>query len=342
MTRWGGALGDALLGLPDGETGYRRMWMEFLCFQVFEPNPAIETLERPPPVNSDAPEEWREAGDDWISLGYDKGTWLFRVREQASDIRLGELGYAREALSSYETFKLLRESGKIDSRLRFEVSIPLHDSSLRWYMQSASDVEALWDAYTDAVHRDLASIFEHIPAEDLVIQWDACAETLGYDENTSGHWKWRPDGSLIQRFSKSMKQLSSPIPKDVCLGVHLCYGSFGEAHLVEPTDLRCCVELADAAAESTEHQLNYVHMPVPIGRCDDSFFKPLTDLQIGETKLYLGLVHDESVEANVARYETARRYVAEFGVAAECGFGRASQDDVPGLIAAHRALVDHI
>ena len=340
MAQWGEALGPRLLALPDGETGYRRMWMEFLCIQVFEPNPAIETRSRPPAVDPEDPGDWRSPGDDWISLGYDRGTWRFRVRPDAEAIDLGELGYAREAIASYRAFDTLRAEGKIAPALRFQVSVPLHDSSLRWYMERRQDVERLWRPYSEAVAREVEAMLYAIPPEDLLIQWDACAETLGLDPAGAEHWPWQPEGDRLERFSRSVAELSAAVPEPVMLGLHLCYGSFVEQHLVEPADLACCVALASAAVSGAKRRFDYVHMPVPKNRDDDAFFAPLRHLEIGDTKLYLGLVHGEALEANLARVATAKRHVSGFGVAAECGFGRMSKEQIPDFIAMHREVAD--
>ena len=340
MAQWGEALGPRLLALPDGETGYRRMWMEFLCCRVFEPNPAIETRSRPPPVDPEDPADWCRPGDDWISLGYERGTWRFRVRPDAGAIDLGELGYAREAVASYRAFEALRAEGRIAPALRFQVSIPLHDSSLRWYMERRRDVERLWRPYSEAVAREVEAMQVAIPAEDLLIQWDACAETLGFDPAGAGHWPWQPEGDRLERFSWSVAELSAAVPEPVMLGLHLCYGSFVEQHLVEPADLETCVALANAAVRGAGRRLDYVHMPVPKNRADDAFFAPLRHLEAGGTNLYLGLVHGDPLEANLARVAAAKRHAGRFGVAAECGFGRAPQEKMPALIARHREVAD--
>ena len=340
MAQWGEVLGPRLLALPDGETGYRRMWMEFLCSRVFEPNPAIETRSRPPPVDPEDPADWRSPGEDWISLGYDRGTWRFRVRADAGAIDLGELGYAREAIASYRAFAALRDEGGLAPGPRFQVSIPLHDSSLRWYMERRRDVKRLWRPYSEAVAREVEAMLAAIPAEDLVIQWDACAETLGLDPDGAGHWPWQPEEDRLQRFSRSVAELSAAVPEPVMLGLHLCYGSFVEQHLVEPADLEACVSLANAAMRDAGRRLDYVHMPVPKDRADDAFFAPLRHLESGDTNLYLGLVHGDSLEANLARVAAAKRHAGGFGVAAECGFGRAPPEKMPTLIARHREVAD--
>ena len=338
MREWGAAIGPQLVALPDGETGYRRMWMEFLCARVFDGNAGIETLDRPPPVDPKDPSDWRKPGDDWISLDYDRGTWLFQVRGGVESLRLAELGYAKEAIASYKKYRQLQAAGALTSSLRFQVSIPLHDSSLRWYMANESDVQRLWKPYTDAVAREIAQMLESIPAEDLVIQWDACAETLGFDEAGAKHWRWQPKEPLLERFAESIGTLSRCVPAPVGLGLHLCYGSFGETHLVEPRDLGCCVQLANTAVASVDRSLDYVHMPVPRERTDEAFFAPLGALRLGHTRLFLGLVHGEDEPGNRSRFETAKRFAPDFGVAAECGFGRASPAATPALIEAHRAM----
>jgi len=340
FTKCCASVGDYLARVPDGETGYRRMWMEFLCCRVFEPNPAIETRSRPPAVDPEDPADWRSPGDDWISLGYDRGTWRFQVRPDARAIDLGELGYAREAIASYRAFEALRAEGKIAPALRFQVSIPLHDSSLRWYMERSQDVERLWRPYSDAVAREVEAMLDVIPPEDLLIQWDACAETLGFDPAGARHWPWQPEGGLLERFSRSVAKLSAAVPEPVMLGLHLCYGSFVEQHLVEPADLEACVALANAAVRGAGRRFDYVHMPVPNDRADDAFFAPLRHLESGETTLYLGLVHGDSLEANLVRVAAAKRHAGDFGVAAECGFGRAPQEKMPALIAMHREVAD--
>ena len=90
--------------------------------------------------------------------------------------------------------------------------------------------------------------------------------------------------------------------------------------------------------------MDYVHMPVPRERCDDDFFKPLAELdrqRIGE--VYLGLVHyTDGVEGARRRINAAKKYLPEFGIAAECGFGRRpNHQDVMRLIKLHADIIDH-
>jgi hypothetical protein len=71
-------------------------------------------------------------------------------------------------------------------------------------------------------------------------------------------------------------------------------------------------------------------MPVPIARTDDAFFQPFRNLKLSPgTDLYLGVVHAaDGVEGVKKRTAAASKYVSGFGIATECGMGRAKTPDV--------------
>ena len=48
----------------------------------------------------------------------------------------------------------------------------------------------------------------------------------------------------------------------------------------EPVDSAKIVELANPIAETANHPLVWVHMPVPVDRDDDAFFAPLKGLKL--------------------------------------------------------------
>ncbi len=78
----------------------------------------------------------------------------------------------------------------------------------------------------------------------------------------------------------------------------------------------------------------YVHMPVPIARSDDEYFKPLAGLALDRrTEIYLGLIHlQDGVPGARRRMEAAQKYVNHFGLATECGLGRCKTPDVVSCI----------
>ena len=59
----GEGIGGYLDCVPDGETGKRRIWINYLAATTYHGNPALETINRPTPVDPKHPEEWRKAGD---------------------------------------------------------------------------------------------------------------------------------------------------------------------------------------------------------------------------------------------------------------------------------------
>ncbi len=127
------------------------------------------------------------------------------------------------------------------------------------------------------------------------------------------------------------------VPRDVELGVHLCYGSYGGRHWKEPESTANMVEVHNRLVQSLGRPLAYIHMPVPADRNDEAYFAPLLDLKLQRrTKLFLGLVHDsDGVEGTRARIAIAAKYASDFGIAAECGFGRRPPETIPNLLRVH-------
>jgi hypothetical protein len=125
-------------------------------------------------------------------------------------------------------------------------------------------------------------------------------------------------------FAANFARLGASVPAGVELGFHLCYGDLDAKHMVEPLDATKMVEMANLIARSVSRPVNWIHMPVPINRDDDVFFAPLKNLQLSPgTELYLGLVHaQDGVEGTLRRIASARKVVADFGIASECGISR--------------------
>jgi hypothetical protein len=78
-------------------------------------------------------------------------------------------------------------------------------------------------------------------------------------------------------------------------------------------------------------------MPVPRNRADDAYFGPLRKLALRpETQLCLGLVHHtDGLVGTRKRLDTARKYVKDFAIGTECGFGRRDPKTIPELLRIH-------
>jgi hypothetical protein len=76
-------------------------------------------------------------------------------------------------------------------------------------------------------------------------------------------------------------------------------------------------------------------MPVT-PEADDEFFAPLADLEIGQTRPILGIVHFHDGQGEFERrFAAARKYANDFGVASVCGFGRVPDNELDSVIKAH-------
>ena len=312
----GEMLGPYLRRVPDGEVGGRKLWISWqyplLRASVYlrpDPSGAIRPTNRFP---------------------------LLTLVEGVtpSELRFGELGYAREARASYLDFVAAREAGVLPKGVRFQVCLPTPFAVVSSVVVPAA-LPAVEAAYERAMIAEVAALARHIPHRDLCIQWDVCNEMVVWDGQASDAV---PAGVPREELIARMRRLCAAVPADVELGLHLCYGDFGARHFVEPKDAAKMVEFANALARASQHKLAYIHMPVPVERGDDAFHKPLAGLALGDgTELFLGLVHaQDGVAGTKARIAAARRHTPDFGIATECGMARArSEATVRTLLKIH-------
>ena len=146
--QFGTALGAHLHTMPDGEVGPRSHWISRVHYQVLALHPDIEVLRQPALEDGAERLNPRNAGD----------SWLFRVRAGTGPVQFGDpgwrLGFARDAVNSYFIFKTLREAGKLDPHLRFQVSMPSVTSALPGRIfEDASDAEKIKPGYEAALAR---------------------------------------------------------------------------------------------------------------------------------------------------------------------------------------------
>jgi len=328
-------LGERMKRIPDGETGPRTSWVARLRF-VLEGNPAFE---------DDAEE--LAAGGRITHPTEGTRTWKGsaivprgappppRMRLKAGvgsdDIRIGRLGYPEAAIDSYGMLCALREQGAVSKHLRFQVSLPTTAAFLNAHVvyEHHAIVEPI---YRRQLFREVDEICEAIPHRDLAIQWDVSTE-MGQWEGVRHAYFSDVRTGVIERLALHCAR----IPGDVELGVHLCYGSYGGRHWKEPESTANMVEVHNRLIEKLDRPIDYIHMPVPADRGDDAYFKPLSGLELHpRTKLFLGLVHDsDGVEGTRRRIAVASKYAKEFGIAAECGFGRRPPETIPDLLRIH-------
>lgn len=248
----------------------------------------------------------------------------------ADDILLGPTGYDMYALRSYKVFSSLKRAGKIEEHIRFMVCLPTPINSM-WCVkkQYKTLVEPL---YLENLKYALDVICSSIPASELAVQidmavefgiWDGAAAFLGD--------RMEPWFDLsAQVMAEKAVAIVEDLPAGVEVGYHLCYGNFMDKHTVEPTDLKHAVAMANELKKVSK-RMDWVHMPVPLGRKDEEFVSALKDLQVGNSEVYLGVVHAGDLEGTKERCQVAGKALGRtFGVATECGWGRKTGEWISG------------
>ena len=313
-------LGPRLRRIPDGEVGKRFHWIMFQPDVLGEAD-GIERI-------GDEPIPFR-AGIDARPLRIADGV-------DAASIQLPPLGYADAAIESYAIFSRLRDEGVVPAATRFQVSLPTTVAVVSSFF-FGDDRAAIDPVYTAALRREVDSILAAIPHDDLAIQWDVASE-MGIIEAAPAFgrvmdvwWEGDPLPGLVSRLAA----LIDAVPADVEVGVHLCYGDVAEKHFFEPTDAANLVRYVNAVIAASARPLTWLHLPVPIERDDEAYFAPLADLAY-DGELYLGLVHrEDGAEGAERRIAVAQRFAPQFGVATECGIGRAPEGTTDGILRTH-------
>ena len=316
-------LGGHLKRIPDGEVGERFHWIGFQPDRIAQ----AEGIGR--------------VGDEPVLVrGIDFRPVRIEAGVNAADIELRPLGYAEAAIASFEIFSRLKEEGVVPAATRFQVSLPTPLGVVGSFVAEA-DREAFEPVYEAALAAELQQIVDAIPNDQLAIQWDAALEFAhlegaGYGAPSK---PWFDDvwAGTSERLARQVNR----VPEPVEVGVHLCYGDVGETQFTEPTDTGVLTRFANLLAEQVERSLTWVHLPVPIERDDADYFAPLEGLRLSsDTELYVGLVHrQDGVEGAERRLAAAEQHLGRpFGVATECGFGRAPAGTTVPLFETHRAV----
>lgn len=327
----GTTIGGLPLGYPDGETDERQGYVSFVAARVLEGHPDITTVTRP----------IKEPGKpDWMPKTY-KDMFHFTIAPGKDKIKLDNLVYGDVAIASYRTFKAKRDQGVLPRDARFQISIPIPEDGVRGWAHTPHDEKIMRDAYAAALPAEIAKICAAIPHRDLVIQWDVAWVTLAIDCDDivpNSPLNFRPfGGTPMERYLGQTNAILREIPNDVITGIHLCYGDFNHRHFVEPKDLAVVVDMMNRSVAAAPRSIDYFHVPVPRDRTDDAYFAPLKNLAIGDTKLYIGLIHHtDGIEGTLKRLATAKKYIQDFGIATECGLGRRPRETLPALLEIHK------
>lgn len=319
------ALGSRLRRIPDGETGERSDWIAHLE-PIFAGHPALEKSNEMFRLHATATPRTR---------------YRLRAGVAAKDVTFGNLFYADIALQSYEVFARLKQQGTIPPHCRFQVDlVPAH--SVIWLFLQDDLHRELDPVYNDAVRREIDKLARAIPHDQLAIQFDVASAVFARLQRDEPSFYGRNKEEMLETFGKILVDLADRVPPGIELMFHFCYGDSSHRHVVEPVDMGDMVDLANYLAREIARPIELIHMPVPRDRSDDAYFAPLRRLELAPaTQLCLGLVHHtDGLAGTRRRLATAEKYVQNFAIATECGFGRRPVETIPELLRIHAAAAE--
>jgi hypothetical protein len=312
----GAKFGERLKRIPDGETGDRQHWV-FGSVKKFHDHPLLEP--------------------DGHSWSPDSGTvpdrppkYRLKNPESTEALEFASLGYSKAAINSYKTFLEQRDLGIIPAKCKFQVGLPTPFSFAGSMISLGSQI-SVESGVQARLFLELEEILSNIRHQDLAIQWDVALELLILAGTPSDFDS--PMDQIVERLSV----LGSLIPVDVELGYHLCYGDFQHRHSIEPTDMNTMVSLSNSITQKISRPINWIHMPVPIERDDSAYFEALGKLEMNAvTEIYLGLLHfRDQIEGAQRRMRSASHFLEDYGISAECGFGRRPVDTIEKFLQLH-------
>jgi hypothetical protein len=252
-------------------------------------------------------------------------------------IDFGPLGYLAAARESYALFAASRAAGKIPAGTRFQISVPTA-FGVMGHCIDLDAVREVWPIYERQLFAEINAIAHVIPPDDLAVQWDIAVEITQSLDNPNGSMRDFDMGELAASIARALDCL----PEGVEGGIHLCYGDAGEdKHYVNPRDMGVMVVFHNAIAARAKHDIDWVHMPVPKEREDETYFAPLAGLQLRpETELMLGLVHRlDGIDGAKRKLAAARKFAPSFGIGTECGMGRYfAAETIPEVFTLHRQV----
>src|SRR6478752_4476154 len=300
-------LGPRLERIPDGETGARSDWITWLE-PAFANNTSLEKSNELFRVHA---------------TGTARVRYKLRPGKDVRDVRFDNLFYADIAAVSYAEFAKLKREGIVPKECRFQIDlVPAH--SVIWLFLQDDLHQPLDPVYNEALKREIDKIAAALPHDQMAIQFDVASAVFARLQRGEPNAYGNTRGEMLATFSRILTRRADHVPADIELMFHFCYGDSNHKHVIEPIDMGDMVDLANKLARGIDRSIELIHMPVPRDRSDDAYFGPLRRLELRPgTQLCLGLVHyTDGIAGTRRRLATAEKYVKNFSIATECGFGR--------------------
>jgi methionine synthase II (cobalamin-independent) len=261
-------------------------------------------------------------------------------------IEFETLHYRPNAVASHAIFRDLREAGKVAPGTRFQVSIPTPFTGSIHFDWDV--MRELWPLYEAALFREVRAICAEIPHEDLAISWDVvefCTALTNPDTR---------EQFSLEELSEAVARCIDVVPAGVEVGLHFCYGGHNSnGRSDDPRhrsldDTALMTEFGNAVFAAVHRLVNWLHLPVPRPRSEESYFEPLRQLAVPSgTEIYLGLLYlDDGEDGTRRRIAAAEKSIHGFGVATACGMSpfvsKIPPERIPEMLAYHRHVAEHL
>ena len=314
------ALSNRLTQIPDGEIGLRR---NFIAWQV--PRFPITVVQQ----------RWGgQYSPESITKDY-----------TFNDITSTK--YDDEVLTSYRAFRSLKRFYEIPAHIRFQASYPTPLSVVRGIVEGDELCAKIEPLYEARLLFSVRYLHQYIQPKELAIQFDLPTEIamLEYERGNTQDPQWKPYFSPVKEgIMERLARLAKAVNPKAVLGFHLCYHDLDHKYFAQPPDMGFLVEVANSIHEKITpvRPITYIHMPVPKDRKDKDYFKPLKDLRLPATKLFLGVVYPNDEVGTKERLAAAQAFYPKIdGISTECGMGRASPGEVASILDICASIVEN-
>jgi hypothetical protein len=227
------------------------------------------------------------------------------------------LGIAAAAIDDFRHVWQAKLEGRLRPDTRFVVSLPTPYTMIAG-LDAALYSPPLLASLERVVAAELAALLQTVPARELAIQFDVCAETRLWESR--GRELGAPR-DLPERLLQGFVALAEAVPKDAELGWHFCHRGPAGSVTSPPHDAAQVTRLAGAIIASTDREPAFLDVPVPAGRDDADYFAPLANLALWPSMdVHLALLHPgDDVERAWQRLYAASTVLGRFGISPACG-----------------------
>lgn len=318
-----------LMQVPDGETepAERKGFMNFIL-DKFKATEGLQMV---------APEAGKPIEIDTEQVELAPGN-------SVSKLRFPEIGYAAYYRQSWSVFQRLQHEGVINPKARFQIQYPTPQACVTAFV-NRKDALAVLPAFEAALFRDLDLILAHVPHDKIAVQWDLPIE-IGALEMPE--FFAVSDSQNLDTIADVLAHCIDHVPRNVPVGMHLCYGDAGHRHWKEPTSLKTQVDLINALAVRVTREISWAAFTVPQYVKNADYFSPLAELAPCLIEPYLALVpyHPEMQEPStteeqirlVQKHMKGRRW----GVCTECGLSGVTPEEMPAILDLHTAIAKKV